>query len=113
MSVGTNIKDMRKMRGKTQVDLSIAAGLTSQIISNIERGYSQPNQTQLKAISKALNCKISDLVEDDEGVNVDYQKIMFSDKHAFDALPKEERQRILEVLQAQADFMIAQAKKDK
>ena len=35
---------------------------------------------------------------------------MFSDKKAFDALPLEDRMRILERLQEQADFMIERAK---
>ena len=55
-----------------------------------------------------MNCKISDLIVDDK--EVDYEKIMFSDKKAFDALPLEDRMRILERLQEQVDFMIERAK---
>ncbi|WP_433912302.1 helix-turn-helix domain-containing protein [Staphylococcus sp. LKG3-3] len=109
----TNFKDtlksMRKRRDYTQVELAEMSGLTSQIISNFEREYTEPNQRQLAALAKALNCKVSDLIEIDD-LDVDYEKIMFSDKKSFDALPKEEKQRILQNLQEQADFMVERAK---
>ncbi|KAA2278059.1 MULTISPECIES: helix-turn-helix domain-containing protein [Staphylococcus] len=109
MDLGKNIKFMRKRRGFTQVELSNKTGISAQAISNIERSYSKATQPQLESLSNALNCKISDLIVDDK--EVDYEKIMFSDKKAFDALPLEDRMRILERLQEQADFMIERAKK--
>lgn len=106
---GKTLKDIRKRRGLTQLTLAKNVGLTSQVISNFERGYTQPNQEHLKNLANALNCKISDLVAYDVE-EIDYEKIMFSDKASFDALPKSERERILENLQLQADFMIERAK---
>lgn len=106
-----SLKSMRKRRGYTQVELAELSGVSSQIISNFERAYTEPNQTQLSALAKGLNCKISDLIEVDD-IDVDYEKIMFSDKKAFDTLPKHEKQRILQSLQEQADFMVQRAKKN-
>lgn len=100
---------MRKRRGYTQVELANLSNVSSQIISNFERAYTEPNQKQLSTLAKALNCKISDLIEVDE-IDVDYEKIMFSDKKTFDKLPKEEKKRILQNLQEQADFMVERAK---
>ncbi|NMK90635.1 helix-turn-helix domain-containing protein [Staphylococcus capitis] len=109
MNVGQNIKEFRKLRGMTQLELAVKADISSQVISNIERNYSQPKQSQLENLAKVLNCQISDLIVEND---VDYEKIMFSDKKAFDALPKNEKRRILNNLQEQADFMIERAKQN-
>lgn len=77
MNIGKNIKEFRKLRKMTQLELAAKANISSQVVSNIERNYSQPKQSQLEKIAKVLNCKISDLIVEND---VDYEKIMFSDK---------------------------------
>lgn len=119
-----NLKHIRKRKGLTQKDLAYKINkiydlesdkedppVTPQIISNIERGYTQAGHEMIKRLSTALSCSIEDLIGDTD-VSTDYEMIMFSDKGAFDALPKEERNRILNQLQEQADFLIERAKKN-
>lgn len=104
-----NLKRIRKRRKYTQRELANITGYTPQVMSNLERGYTHPNNKQLEKISEALLCSVSDLVGS-SSIKTDYEMIMFSDKDAFDKLPKEEQNRILFQLQEQADFMIARAK---
>ncbi|MCC2087952.1 helix-turn-helix transcriptional regulator [Mammaliicoccus sciuri] len=106
-----NLKHIRKRKGLTQKDLAFKIDATPQIISNIERGYTQASHGIIKQLAVALSCSVEDLIGDTD-VSPDYEMIMFSDKSAFDALPKEERNRILNQLQEQADFLIERAKKN-
>ncbi|HDP5827309.1 helix-turn-helix domain-containing protein [Staphylococcus xylosus] len=105
-----NLKAMRKRRGLTQSKLAELSGLSGQIISNYERAYSRPNEEQIRSIAKVLNCQVNDLI-DLSDIEIDYEKIMFSDKKAFDDLPDDEKARILQNLQEQADFMVERAKR--
>ncbi|MDW3783688.1 helix-turn-helix transcriptional regulator [Staphylococcus saprophyticus] len=104
-----NLKAMRKRRGFTQSELGTLSGVSGQIISNYERAYSRPNEEQIRKIAKALNCQVNDLI-DLSDIEIDYEKIMFSDKKSFDQLPNKEKARILQNLQEQADFMVERAK---
>lgn len=108
-----NIKFFRKKKGLTQQQLADKSGQTKQVISNLERGYSSPNNKQLLQIASALDCTTNDLLGDD-GKNENYQSIMFKDKKAFDELPNEEKTRIIQSLEDQADYLISRSiKKDK
>lgn len=106
-----NLKHIRKRRGLTQNDLAIKINVTPQVISNIERGYTQSGPIIIKQLAVALACSVGDLVGDND-TPADYKMIVFSDKAAFDALPKEEKNRILDQLQEQADFLVERAKKN-
>lgn len=111
MKFSQKLKEMRKFRGLTQQELAEKAGVTKQIISNSEREYTMPNSERISMIAKALNCKVDDLLDDIDDSQVDYEKIMFSDKPTFDNLPADERKRIIDNLQEQADFMIEKARR--
>lgn len=104
-----NLRAMRKRRGLTQGQLAERSGVSGQIISNYERAYSRPNEIQIRKIAKALQCQVNDLINLND-MEIDYEKIMFSDKKAFDELPNDEKARILQNLQEQADFMVERAK---
>lgn len=79
----------------------------------MERGYSSPNNKQLLQIASALDCTTNDLLGDDSK-NENYQSIMFKDKKAFDELPNEEKTRIIQSLEDQADYLISRSiEKDK
>lgn len=51
-NVGEKIKEMRTESGVTQLQLGDYAGCSGQVISNIERGYTQPSAAILDKISE-------------------------------------------------------------
>lgn len=113
MTFGENVKNARISAGLTQLQLGERANLSKQIISNFERGYVvRPKNEQLERLATALNTSISDLL--DENINEDsFGRIMFKDKQAYDSLSANEKRKIINHLQEQADFMIAKAKNNK
>lgn len=56
------IRDRRQNAGLTQQQLASAVGATQKQISAWETGQNEPSIKALKAMSKALDCKIDDLV---------------------------------------------------
>lgn len=110
-----NIKFLRKQRGMTQLALAEKIGQTKQVISNLERGYTSPNNKQLLKLAHALDCTTNDILGDVGDAKKNYQSIMFKDKKAFDELTSEEKTRIIQSLEDQADYLIAKSKamKDK
>lgn len=104
-----NIKFLRKQKGMTQQDLADKTGQTKQIISNLERGYSSPNNKQLLNLAHALDCTTNDILGDVEVDKRNYQAIMFKDKKAFDDLSSEEKTRIIQSLEDQADYLISRS----
>lgn len=50
--VGEKIKELRMESGITQLQLGDYAGCSGQVISNIERGYTNPSAAVLKKISE-------------------------------------------------------------
>lgn len=53
--LGQVIKDLRKVEGKTQVDLAGDIGVSQNYISEIERGRKSPHLSVLVGISESLN----------------------------------------------------------
>ena len=79
MSLGDKILDLRKKNGLSQEGLGEKIDVTRQTISNWELNETQPNPTQLKALSKALNVSIDDLLENDLQ-NVVLSKVKVNEK---------------------------------
>ncbi len=78
MSVGENLKRIRKAKGLTQVDLSKKTGIGQNTISSIERGVNQPIQATLTELAAALGCTVSELMGEKEKRNV--PGVMLSDE---------------------------------
>lgn len=58
-----NLKRIRTEQGMTQTGLAKLCGLSNQVISNLERGYtSTVPPDELEKICKALKCKPGDLI---------------------------------------------------
>ncbi|MFQ3906231.1 helix-turn-helix transcriptional regulator [Staphylococcus sp. Mo2-7] len=108
-----NLKFLRKQRGMTQKALADKTGQSKQIISNLERGYTSPNNKQLLKLAHALDCTTNDILGDVENTKRNYQSIMFKDKESFDELSSEEKTRIIQSLEDQADYLIAKTIKEK
>lgn len=65
MGFKERLREYRKLRGMTQLELANIIGMTKSSISNYEAGTSAPNDHTLIKIFNALNCEPNDLYQDD------------------------------------------------
>ena len=79
MALGQNILELRKKSGLSQEQLGEKVDVTRQTISNWELEETTPNPEQLKALSKALNVSVDDLVDNDLQ-NVILSKVKITEK---------------------------------
>ena len=54
---------VRSRKSVTLVQLSALTGISKSTLNNIDNGRVSPTISQLEAIAKALDCRISDLYE--------------------------------------------------
>jgi transcriptional regulator with XRE-family HTH domain len=67
MPIGDRLRQLRKAKGLSQMALARESGLSLSIITQLEQGLTaDPKLSTLKALAKALGCKIDDLAEDGE-----------------------------------------------
>ena len=66
--MGKRIKRKREILGFQIKELSIKIGVTSSLISQIERGKAFPSIVTLKKIAEALNTKVGDLIGENENL---------------------------------------------
>ncbi|MFS0817120.1 helix-turn-helix domain-containing protein [Lysinibacillus sp. 1P01SD] len=107
--VGSRIKELRKNAHYTQQQLADKISVSPQVISNWERGYTEPSADDIARLSEVLSCssdyilgKISDIsIKDDIPLQKDEkdiakrlekfrQEIENSDGLAFDGEPMSE-----------------------
>ena len=60
------LKRVRRERGMSQEDLAEAAGLSRQVVSNLERGTSHGYPETWKRLATALGVTVDELLEDSE-----------------------------------------------
>lgn len=96
------------------------SGLSSTYISQLERGLRPtPYPEDLKNLAYALSLDYESLmkkagyIEDKVTKNDPYDLLMFSDKEAFNSLSDENKERILNSLRDQADYLIDKAKRER
>ena len=116
MTLGEKVKMFRKRKGLSQDELAKAAGYDSRSsIAKIEKGVSDPSQKALSRIADALEVRASDLISDDNIQDMPEQSqhggsgtsILLAPKtlearivsFGMDSLPKDEREKILSILQ--------------
>lgn len=61
MSIGNNIRTIRKRNGMTLKQIADIIGCSPQLISQYESGKRQPKLETKKKIAAALNCDVSDI----------------------------------------------------
>ena len=61
--IGNRVREARKNKGLTQEDLAALIDKTVETVSNIERGVKLPGLATLEDIRKALDVKLSDLID--------------------------------------------------
>ena len=62
MTTGEKIREARRKRGLTQVELADAAGLRQSAVSMIERGRIEPSLATLHSLAAALGCRPAKLL---------------------------------------------------
>lgn len=65
MGISANVKNIRKKAGLSQMELAEKAGLSIATIQGYEQGRYNPKINALTKLCAALDCKITDLVDED------------------------------------------------
>lgn len=81
------LREIRKLRGKTQKEVAIMSGLTPTAIRNYELGLRSPSDEQLEIIAQALECNSSALRSHDLKNNFDIYQIIFDLEERFEFRP--------------------------
>jgi transcriptional regulator with XRE-family HTH domain len=66
MSIGDNIKKLRKSRGLTQIQLAKHLDTTQKVVTDYETGRSKPPRKRLPQLAKFFNITVDELIGDDE-----------------------------------------------
>ena len=66
MTTGERIKELRHRRLLTQEELAELTGLAAASISRIENGLQNPNISTLKALTKALDVDVTEILDFDK-----------------------------------------------
>ena len=66
MSIGDNIKSFREMQKMSQNELSRLLGVSDKTVSSWEINRTEPKMGMIEKICKALNCKKTDIIGNDD-----------------------------------------------
>lgn len=94
--IGRRIALIRKEKGYTQMELAEMVDLSTNYLSDIERGKSSARLDKLVAIMDALQCSADDVFCDAIAYGYAAKASLLSERLA--ALPEKERQKVLAVL---------------
>jgi transcriptional regulator with XRE-family HTH domain len=66
---GAKLRELRAARGLSQADLAVlvedaGGGLTSNYVSDLERGLKAPTLTMILKLSRALNATVTEMLAD-------------------------------------------------
>ncbi len=97
-SIGKRIQKLRKEKGFTQHQFSETIGISTNYLSDIERGKSFPRIDNLVAIINTLECSADDLFADviDYGYKVKTSRL----SERLEALPVSEQEKAFAILDA-------------
>lgn len=65
--ISENLKRIRESKGLSQSELSRASGVSQSMIAQLERGTKALTFITAKILVDALNCKLDDLLDNQEG----------------------------------------------
>lgn len=71
MSVAQKLKAKRKEKKLTQIQLAEISSVSQQAISFIESSRNTPTEGTLRLLAKALNCPVSELIDDETQIKKD------------------------------------------
>lgn len=98
MSLGKNIRRMRRDKGWTQAKLAEHSGLKVNQISKLEQDSSDPHLSTLYKLMQAFSCSPDSLLMDLNRVTTD--AILKQSLERATALPDEQKKTIIEVVDA-------------
>ncbi len=96
--IGRRIQKIRQEKGYTQLQLSEMVGLSTNYLSDIERGKSSARLDKLVAIMNALECSADDVFADVINFGYKVKTSHLSDKLAL--LSPDEQKRAIAILDA-------------
>jgi transcriptional regulator with XRE-family HTH domain len=91
MTIGERIKKLRKKNGFTQEELGKKVNVSSQVISNWERGYSGLDDDDVSLLSKALKTSSDYLLGHTDNPNPEYKKNDLTEKDEYDIAKRMEK----------------------
>jgi len=102
MSIGNNMRSIRKEKGMTLQQIADIMGCSPQLISQYESGKRQPKLETQKKIAAALGCEVSD-IDGNSRVNLDKRRpydIAIQKYQNNEELTEEEEQAIIEYVES-------------
>lgn len=96
--IGKRIQKLRKERGYTQQQFSEMIGLSTNYLSDIERGKSSARMDKLVAIINALQCSADDVFADVINYGYKVKVSRLSDK--LETLSENDREKAFAILEA-------------
>lgn len=94
--IGSRIQEIRKAKGYTQQGFSEKIGISTNYLSDIERGKSSARLDKLVAIINSLDCSADDIFVDVIKCGVSIKSSRLSEE--IEALPPEEQEIIFEII---------------
>ena len=98
MSLGSNIRRLRKTRQWTQADLSERTGIKVNHLSRLEQDESDPKLSTVQKLLEALNCSPNQLLTDQQPIPTDKVDLHLVIDRLMD-LPAEQTYPLMEVLE--------------
>lgn len=101
MSIGDNIKRLRKEQKLTQIELAKKAQISRSYLADVEKDRYNASVETLKSIAAALGCSISDLMGSDSNKesDPDIRRI----ERARSKMPPQDREKMMRILEASFD----------
>ena len=96
--IGKRIQKIRRAKGYTQQQFSEMIGLSTNYLSDIERGKSSARLDKLVAIINALECSADDVFSDVISFGYKIKSSRLSER--LETLPPEEREKVFAILDA-------------
>lgn len=96
--IGKRIQKLRKSKGYTQQQFSEMVGISTNYLSDVERGKSFPRPDNLVTIINALECSADDLFAD--VINCGYKVKSSRLSECIEKLPHEEQEKAFAILEA-------------
>ena len=106
----TNLKEMLKERGKTQLELAEFVGVSDASVNNWVNGIKLPRMDKVDKICKFLNIKRSDLIEPKKPQSIDDLNLTGIERIAASHRDDDFTEEDLEDIQKYIDFVKAKRK---
>ncbi len=101
-AIGRRIQKLRQEKGYTQQQFAEMVGLSTNYLSDIERGKSSPRLDKMVAIINALGCSADDVFSDviDAGYRIKASRLF----EKLDTIPPKEREKACAILETFVEF---------